>query len=152
MKTLRQYGPYAAGEGIRAPTYNAWYKLLATVVTFTLFYDGITLVRHYGALYPGPLVPAIAALLGLLVVFVYHWYLRSVITIDDAGIRQTWLYRREVEWRNVRAARVVTVPLLRWLVPPRLVVLTAGSYVTFNGTSKAVLAEFERIMRAYEAR
>ena len=80
----------------------------------------------------------------------YYWFLRSVVVIDARGMRQTWMFNREVEWRDVRSAKMIGIPWFTWLFPPRLVVRTGTAFVTFNGGSRDVLVEFARISLAYQ--
>jgi hypothetical protein len=80
----------------------------------------------------------------------YVWFLRSTVTIDDKGIKQTWLVNRQVEWRDVRSAKMIGIPFVSWLFPPRLVVRTGNSFTTFNGGSRAVLVEFAKISLAFQ--
>jgi hypothetical protein len=73
-----------------------------------------------------------------------------VVAIDARGIRQTWMFNREVEWRDVRSAKMIGIPFLTWLFPPRLVVRTGTAFMTFNGGSRDLLVEFAKISLAYQ--
>jgi hypothetical protein len=80
----------------------------------------------------------------------YYWFLRSTVTVDEKGITQTWLYNRQVEWRDIRSAKMIGIPFMSWIFPPRLVVRTGNAFTTFNGGSKEVLVEFAKISLAYQ--
>ena len=67
---------------------------------------------------------ALLALSFLMLGVSYYWFLRSTLTINGRGITQTWLYNRDVEWRDVRSAKMIGIPYLSWLFPPRMVVRT----------------------------
>jgi hypothetical protein len=85
----------------------------------------------------------------LMLVISYYWFLRSMVTIDGRGISQTWMYNRRVEWPDVRSAKMIGIPYLSWLFPPRLVVRTGTAFVTFNGGNRELLIEFAKISMAY---
>jgi hypothetical protein len=76
--------------------------------------------------------------------------LRSTITIDAKGITQRWMYNRQVEWRDIRSAKMIGIPYLSAIFPPRLVVRTGNSFTTFNGGSQDILVEFAKISLAYQ--
>jgi hypothetical protein len=80
----------------------------------------------------------------------YYWFLRAETTVDATGIRQTWMFDKQVEWREVRGAKMIGIPYASWLFPPRMVVRTGNSFTTFNGGSQAVLIEFAKISLAFQ--
>jgi hypothetical protein len=80
----------------------------------------------------------------------YYWFLRSTVTIDDKGITQKWMYDRKVEWSDIRSAKMIGIPFLSWIFPPRLIVRTGTAFTSFNGGSKDVLVEFAKISLAYQ--
>ena len=59
-------------------------------------------------------------------------------------------WNRQVIWTEIRSAKLIGIPLAGWLSPPRLVVRTGNSFVTFNGGTPDLLAEFARISIAYQ--
>src|SRR5262249_23638912 len=87
---------------------------------------------------------------GLMLAISYYWFLRSTVTIDERGITQRWLVDRHVEWREVLGAKLIGIPFMSAIFPPRLVVRTGSRFVTFNGGSKALLIEFAKISLAYQ--
>jgi hypothetical protein len=80
----------------------------------------------------------------------FYGFLHSTITIDDKGIKQTWVINRQVLWPDIRGAKMIGIPRAGWLSPPRLVVRTGTAFYTFNGGTEALLTEFARISLAYE--
>jgi hypothetical protein len=42
------------------------------------------------------------------------------------------------------------IPYMSWIFPPRLVVRTGNSFMTFNGGTQALLIEFAKIALAYQ--
>lgn len=77
--------------------------------------------------------------IGLLIVV---WFMQtSVTTIDDWGIRQTWVMTREVPWEELHTARFM--PLL---MGKRLMVLsTKGRYIVFQAGEPALERAFAQI-------
>ncbi len=77
--------------------------------------------------------------IGLVVVV---WFMQtSVTTIDDWGIRQTWVMQREVPWEELHTARFM--PLL---MGKRLMVLsTKGRYIVFQAGDPALERAFALI-------
>jgi len=86
--------------------------------------------------------------IGMLALVASYWVLmRSTTTIDAAGIRQSGLTDKKVEWREVRSARIFGPPFAR-----RLMVRTAnGRFRFFFGGSPELLAAFARIAQAYRS-
>lgn len=86
--------------------------------------------------------------IGMLALIASYWVLmRSTTTIDGAGIRQSGLTDKKVEWRELRSARVFGPPFAR-----RLMVRTVnGRFRFFFGGSPELLAAFARIAQAYRS-
>jgi hypothetical protein len=149
MATM-QFNFYKPEQPVTGPAYNTWFKLLATVVTIVLaVYAGSITVR-FPLLEYGFGVKALLMGAALMLVISYYWFLRSTVTIDDTGITQRWMYNRHVEWRDIRSAKMIGIPYLSAIFPPRLVIRSGNTFVTFNGGSQAVLLEFARISLAYQ--
>ena len=126
---------YKPEKTVTGPSYSRWFKFLATVFSISLLVYAADIMRRYPLLEYGTGVKVLLLCAALMLVVSYYWFLRSTITIDDKGITQTWLYNRQVEWRDVRSAKMIGIPYLSWLFPPRLVVRTGNSFSTFNGLS-----------------
>jgi len=141
---------YKPEKNITGPAYNAWFKVLATVVTIVLAaYAGSVTLRfpllEYGFGVKMLLLGAV-----LMLVLSYYWFLRSTVTVDEHGITQRWMYDRKVEWHDIRSAKLIGIPYLSAIFPPRLVVRTGNNFTTFNGGSQALLVEFAKISLAYQ--
>jgi hypothetical protein len=141
---------YTPEKTVTGPAYGPGFKVFATVMTIVLFGYGASVALRFPLMSFGVgvklLLLAAAALLGLS----YYWFLRARTTVDAEGIRQTWLFDKRVAWRDVRGAKMIGIPYLSWLFPPRLVVRTGIAFTTFNGGSQEVLIEFAKISLAFQ--
>jgi hypothetical protein len=140
---------YHPEKSVTGPAYGGWFKILATVVSVALAAYAASVVLRFPVLQYGFGVKALLMVAALMLGISYYWFLRSTTIIDEKGIRQTWLYDKRVEWRDIRGARMIGVPYLTWLFPPRLVVRTGNSFATFTGGSRDVLIEFAKIALAF---
>jgi hypothetical protein len=141
---------YKPEQTVTGPAYSLWFKLLATVVTIVLAGYAFMIMLRFPLLEYGFGVKALLLGAALMLGISYYWFLRSTITVDDKGITQTWMYNRHVEWRDIRSAKMIGIPFLSAIFPPRLIVRTGTAYATFNGGSQAVLVEFAKISLAYQ--
>lgn len=145
--TLRWYQPEKAVTG---PSYSLWFKFVATIISLTLAAYGISVVLRFPILQFGFGVKLLLAGAVLMLGVSYYWFLRARTTIDEKGIRQTWLYTRQVPWSDVRGVKMLGIPFLSWIFPPRLVVRTGNAFMTFNGGTHDLLIEFAKIALAYQ--
>jgi hypothetical protein len=141
---------YKPQHTVTGPAYNVWFKLLATLLTAVLAAYAVNVVLRFPLMQYGLGIKALLLCAALMLAVSYYWFLRSTITIDDKGITQTWMYNRQVEWRDIRSAKMIGIPYAGWIFPPRLVVRTGNSFTTFNGGSQAVLVEFAKISLAFQ--
>lgn len=141
---------YRPEKPVTGPAYSSWFKFLATAVTLALAMYGADIVLRFPLAQYSVWVKLLLLFGALMLAVSYYWFLRSTVTIDERGITQTWLYNKEVEWRDVRSAKMIGVPYLAAVFPPRLVVRTGIAFTTFNGGSRAVLIEFARISLAFQ--
>jgi hypothetical protein len=141
---------YKPETTISGPAYGVLFKILATVLTILLALYGINIALRFPLMQYGFGVKALLLGAAVMLGVSYYWFLRSTVTVDDKGITQTWLYNRQVEWRDIRSAKLIGIPFLSWIFPPRLVVRTGNAFTTFNGGSKEVLVEFAKISLAYQ--
>lgn len=141
---------YKPEKTIDGPAYGIWFKLVASVVSLGLAAYGAGIALRFPLLQYGFGVKALLFCAALMLVVSYYWFLRSTTRIDERGITQTWLYNKQVEWRDVRGAKMIGIPYAGWLFPPRLVVRTGNSFTTFNGGSQEVLIEFAKISLAFQ--
>jgi hypothetical protein len=143
---------YQPARSITGPSYGTGFKVLATIVTIVLAAYGASIIARFPMLSFGLGVKALLAGSALMLGLSYYWFLRARTTIDAAGIRQTWLYDKQVKWDEVRGAKMIGIPYMSWLFPPRMVVRTGNAFMTFNGGSQEVLIEFANISLAYQAK
>ena len=139
---------YQPEKPVTGPAYGDGFKWISTVITVALFGYAASIATRFPLLQYGLGVKALLLGGATLMLISYYWFLRSKTTIDETGIRQTWMFDKRVEWRDVRSAKMIGIPYASWLFPPRLVVRTGVSFVTFNGGSQDVLVEFAKISLA----
>lgn len=141
---------YTPEHAVTGPAYGPGFKVFATVLTTLLAIYMASVIWRFPLLSFGFGVKAL--LLGAMCMLAvsYYWFLRAETTIDADGIRQTWMFDKHVEWRDVRGAKMIGIPYASWLFPPRMVVRTGNSFTTFNGGSQAVLVEFAKISLAFQ--
>ena len=141
---------YKPEKIVTGPAYSGMFKMLATIVTIVLAGYGTHITLRFPLMQYSFGVKALLLCAALMLAISYYWFLRSSITIDDKGITQTWMYNRKVEWSDIRSAKMIGIPYLSWIFPPRLIIRTGTAYATFNGGSKDVLVEFAKISLAYQ--
>jgi hypothetical protein len=74
-------------------------------------------------------------------------------TLSAQGVRQDWIWRKSIDWSEVKSARFLGLPGLAWLVPPRLMLRgDSGMYVVFNGGSRTLHRAFAEATVAVQAR
>lgn len=144
---LRWYQPEKAVAG---PSYSPWFKFVATIISLTLAVYGISVVLRFPILQFGFGVKLLLTGAVLMLGVSYYWFLRARTTIDEKGIRQTWLYTKQVAWSDVRGVKMLGIPFFGWIFPPRLVVRTGNAFMTFNGGTQDLLIEFAKIAMAYQ--
>ncbi|RJF97115.1 hypothetical protein [Noviherbaspirillum saxi] len=143
---------YKPQHTVSGPAYGLWFKFVATVITALVAVYGANIALRFPLSEYGFGVKALLAGAGLMLLFSYYWFLRSTVTIDDKGITQYWMYNRHVEWSNVHSAKLIGIPFLSAIFPPRLIVRAGNTFTTFNGGSQALLVEFARISVAFQAK
>ncbi|NEX63235.1 hypothetical protein [Noviherbaspirillum galbum] len=141
---------YAPERPVTGPAYSSLFKVFATIVTIGLAAYGIQVALRFPLLDYGFGVKALLAGSALMLGVSYYWFLKSTVTIDEHGIRQRWMYDRKVEWRDIRSAKMIGIPFLSGIFPPRLIVRTGNAFVPFNGGSRDILVEFAKISLAYQ--
>jgi hypothetical protein len=141
---------YQPQKSVTGPAYGAGFKMMATTITLALVAYTASVVWRFPMLTFGLGVKALLLGAGMMLAVSYDWFLRAQVTIDATGIRQTWLYDKQVQWRDVRGAKMIGIPYFSWLFPPRMVVRTGSAFMTFNGGSQEVLIEFARISLAFQ--
>jgi hypothetical protein len=83
----------------------------------------------------------------------YWYFMTGKTTLSAQGVRQDWIWRKSIDWSEVKSARFLGLPGLAWLVPPRLMLRgDSGMYVVFNGGSRTLHRAFAEATVAVQAR
>jgi hypothetical protein len=141
---------YRPDHAVTGPAYGRGFKTFATLLTAGLLGYGASIALRFPLLSMGFGVQAMLLGAAALLVLSYYWFLRARTTIDANGIRQTWVIDKQVEWSDMRGAKMIGIPYASWLFPPRMVVRTGTSFTTFNGGSRELLIEFAKISLAFQ--
>ncbi|OZI15716.1 hypothetical protein CAL18_17205 [Bordetella genomosp. 7] len=138
---LREIGPLP----LSGQAWPDWVRILAWIILAII---GVQIVSSAIRLPPGQVntVLALTVALCFLGLTLVSWHMqRSVTTIDETGLRQTWITRREVAWQDIHFAKFV--PLL---FSKRLVVFTQrGRPVVFQGGTRELQIAFAKISLLY---
>ncbi|MFJ1300537.1 hypothetical protein ACILG0_11255 [Pseudomonadota bacterium AL_CKDN230030165-1A_HGKHYDSX7] len=122
-----------------------WVRILAWVILAVI---GVQIVTTAIRLPPDQMNSVLAGtvILCFLGLAVVCWNMQvSVTTIDEKGLRQTWITRREVAWQDIHFAKFV--PLL---FSKRLVVFTRrGRPIVLQGGTRELQVAFARISLLY---
>ncbi len=141
---------YQPDKAVSGPAYGVGFRVFATFMCAALLLYGVSIAWRFPVMAFGIGVKLLLIVSGCMLAISYYWFLRARTTIDATGIRQTWMYDKHVEWRDVRGAKMIGIPYMSWLFPPRMVVRTGNAFTTFNGGSQEVLIEFARISLAFQ--
>lgn len=141
---------YQPEKSVTGPAYGRGFKVCATLLTVVLQVYGASIAWRFPLMSFGLSVKALLAGAAVMLGLSYYWFLRSRITIDETGIRQTWVYDKRVLWDDVRGAKMIGIPYASWIFPPRMIVRTGTAFTTFNGGSQEVLIEFAKISLAFQ--
>ena len=141
---------YQPEKRVVGPAYGPGFKMVATTLTLALFAYGVSVLWRFPLLSYGLGVKALLLGASVMLGVSCYWFLRAQVTIDAEGIRQSWIYDKQVEWEQVRSAKMIGIPYMSWLFPPRMVVRTGSAFMTFNGGSRDVLIEFAKISLAFQ--
>jgi hypothetical protein len=141
---------YQPAKTVTGPAYGPGFRMTATTITLALVAYTVSVLWRFPMLSFGLGVKALLLGAAVMLAVSYYWFLRAQVTIDAEGIRQTWVYDKQVLWRDVRGAKMIGIPYFSWLFPPRMVVRTGSAFMTFNGGSQEVLIEFAKISLAFQ--
>jgi len=125
-----------------------WVRILAWIVLAII---GVQVIAAAIRLPEGQVSPVMAGIVILLflALAVISWHMQTSVTvIDERGLRQSWITRREVAWQDIHSARFV--PLLfskRLVVFPR-----RGRPVVFQGGTRELQIAFAKISLLYRRR
>lgn len=141
---------YQPEQPVSGPAYAGPFKILSTVIVLVLLGYGFAIALRFPLLTYGFGVKVLLVGATSLLIASWYWFLKGKTTIDADGVRQTAMIDKRVRWEEIRSAKMIGVPFLGWLFPPRIVVRTGNSFTTFNGGSRDVLVEFAKISLAYQ--
>jgi hypothetical protein len=136
---------------MRSAAYSAAFKVLATLIVFGTA-GWLLLLWQGGKLGAGSSL-ATWFLAGL-AMMLYTWWciVRSVTTLDGEQLRQTWVWTKKMDLRELAYGRLLRVRGLEWLIAPRLYVRTLlGKFAVFYAAEPEMVAEFERLVRELAA-
>lgn len=138
---LREIGPLPlAGQA-----WPDWVRIMAWIILAII---GVQIVLTAIRVSPEQLSSAVVwiVILCFLGLALVAWHMqKSVTTIDEAGLHQTWITRREVTWQDIHFAKFV--PLM---FSKRLVVFTQrGRPVVFQGGTRDLQIAFAKISLLY---
>jgi hypothetical protein len=140
------------GPSMQGPAFSPVFKLLALVLVLGLAAWFARL--WFGGKAPGGTVSIFAWFVAAQAMLLYMaWHiLRSRTTLDAKELRQTWVWTKKMELRELAYGKVIRVRGLEWLVAPRLYVRTLmGKFAVFHAADEALLAEFERLVEELAA-
>jgi hypothetical protein len=135
-----------AGGQVRGAAYSVFFKVLATALVFSAA-AWLANLWTSGQLKDGSSLAT--WFLAAMAMMLYTWWsiVRSVTSIDGTELRQTWIWTKKLELRELAYARLIRVRGLEWLIAPRLYARTLlGKFNVFYAADPAVVAEFERLV------
>lgn len=139
---------YQGAQPVSGPAYAGPFKIVSTVIVLVLLGYGCAIALRFPLLSYGFGVKLVLVGATSLLIASWYWFIRGTTTIDADGMRQSAMIDKRVRWDEVRSAKMLGVPFLGWLFPPRLVVRSSNGFTTFNGGSQALLIEFAKISLA----
>jgi hypothetical protein len=141
---------YKPEQPVSGPAYGGPFKIASTAIVLILLGYGFAIALRFPMFAYGFGVKVLLVGATSLLLASWYWFLKGRTTIDAQGLRQTAMIDKQVRWDEVRSAKMIGVPFLGWLFPPRIVIRTGNSFTTFNGGSRALLIEFAKISIAYQ--
>ena len=139
---------YQPEQAVSGPAYAGPFKIVSTVIVLVLLGYGFAIAVRFPLLSYGFGVKLVLVGATSLMIASWYWFLKGRTTIDADGVRQSAMIDKRVRWDEVRSAKMLGIPYLGWLFPPRMVVRTGNAFTTFNGGSQALLIEFAKISLA----
>lgn len=141
---LQDLGPLP----IQGKAWPTWIKVLAVLMLALIGFKLINTAASPVGRTVSPWVAGSIVLcyVGLLVLARYM--LVSVTTIDETGIRQTWLGKRQVRWEDLTFAKFVPLPASKKLICFN----SRGRPVIFQAGTRELSMAFARIALVYRRR
>nr|WP_283254244.1 hypothetical protein [Ramlibacter paludis] len=132
---------------MQSAAYSPAFKALATVLVFGAC-AWLVMLWQGGKLGAGSSLAT--WFLAALAMMLYTWWciVRSVTTLDGEQLKQTWVWTKKMELRELAYGKLIRVRGLEWLIAPRLYVRTLlGKFNVFYAAEPAMVAEFERLVK-----
>lgn len=133
--------------GLEGPAFGTAFKFLVTVLVGGCIGWTIRLWWR-GALGEGIGVN-LGWFLAALAMMAWTWWavIRSRTRIDATGLRQTWVWTKRMEVRDLAYGKLIRVRGLEWLIAPRLYLRTLmGKFAVFYVADPRLTAESERLL------
>jgi hypothetical protein len=139
------------GIALQSPAFSKPFKLIATLL---VAWVGLWLWQLWqgGKIsHDGSTLGWFAAALAMMSYTLWHIW-RSVTTLDEKRIHQSWVWDKAFDMRELAYAKLIRVPGLDWLIAPRLYVRTMlGKFAVFYAADPAMVGEFARIAKELDA-
>ena len=133
------------GVPLRSAAYSIPFRVIATVLVFGA---AAWLLQLWQSGKLGASSTLGTWFLAALAMMLYTWWciVRSVTTLDGSELRQSWIWTKRMELRELAFARVIRIRGLEWLVAPRIYVRTLlGKFAVFYAADPMMVAEFDRL-------
>ena len=139
------------GTALQSPAFSKPFKFLASLM---VAYVGVWLWQLWQLGKLGNTSATLGWFAAALIMMSYTlWHIwRSVTTLDEKRIHQSWVWDKAFDMRELAYAKLIRVPGLDWLIAPRLYVRTMlGKFAVFYAADPAMVREFTRIVKELEA-
>ena len=137
---------------LQGPAFSFAFKLLATAVLFGT--AGWFVHLWLAGKVSGGAVSILSWFVAALVLMAFTWWsiVRSVTRLDAGAVRQTWLWNKKMELRELAYGRLIRVRGLDWLVAPRVYLRTLeGKFQVFYAADPRMIDQFERLVAELKA-
>jgi len=142
---------YQPATPVEGPAYARRFRVFACLLTIVLVVYGISVAARFPLTSFSLGTQWLLAGMTLLLVTTCWFFINARVTITHEGIHQTWLIDKKIAWRDIRGVRMLGIPGLHHLFPPRLMVRTqSGFFLSFPGGSPQLLEEYARIAVAFQ--
>ena len=140
------------GQALEGPAFSPAFKLIATVLLAGM--AGWFVNLWLSGKVSGGTVSIMSWFIAALVLMACTWWsiLRSVTRLDTGELRQSWLWNKKMELRELAYGKLIRVRGLDWLVAPRLYLRTLeGKFAVFYAADPKMIAQFERLVAELKA-
>lgn len=137
---------------LQGPAFSPVFKLFATALL--LGTAGWFVHLWLAGKVSGGVVSILSWFVAAMVLMAFTWWsiVRSVTRLDAGAIRQTWLWNKKMDLRELAYGRLIRVRGLDWLVAPRLYLRTLeGKFAVFYAADPQLIAQFERLVAELKA-